>query len=419
MNQKELEHYLQSCRGFYTNGFFHIFIDGEFNPMINEISTITDRGTSVHEYIHYIQNIGTLWGLYESMTRYEHLIEFKQAIAKEKEIKRPFVPQISESLQKKYEYIRFGNGFSKYTDIMVDTSKPMEKSSRVVNVNDKKEECISITFTDIHNNIHKIDIGAFIIKESMAALYQELIDKNATHTDLPYNFVKLFAQKNYPRTASDPAKLICCCHVSLFSMNPGLVLIKALEDMEVDDSINGFEYFSHLVHDNKITTKAGKTYSMADYFSKMVNGFKERLSANILAPIDYIGAALERMKLDGKYYPILSVLYEDDGITEENFSEIIGYYGIPYIQAKNGLHYPQSTTDNKEAAMDVLELIVHEAIFLNLTKPENLWVCPLYYMCKDSPYEKEECFTAPWSGGMCSYKIISDSLGLDKIKISI
>lgn len=419
MNQKELEHYLQSCRVFYTNGFFHIFIDGEFNPMINEISTITDRGTSVHEYIHYIQNIGTLWGLYESMTRYEHLIEFKQAIAKEKEIKRPFVPQISESLQKKYEYIRFGNGFSKYTDIMVDTSKPMEKSSRVVNVNDKKEECISITFTDIHNNIHKIDIGAFIIKESMAALYQELIDKNATHTDLPYNFVKLFAQKNYPRTASDPAKLICCCHVSLFSMNPGLVLIKALEDMEVDDSINGFEYFSHLVHDNKITTKAGKTYSMADYFSKMVNGFKERLSANILAPIDYIGAALERMKLDGKYYPILSVLYEDDGITEENFSEIIGYYGIPYIQAKNGLHYPQSTTDNKEAAMDVLELIVHEAIFLNLTKPENLWVCPLYYMCKDSPYEKEECFTAPWSGGMCSYKIISDSLGLDKIKISI
>lgn len=419
MNQKELEHYLQSCRGFYTNGFFHIFIDGEFNPMINEISTITDRGTSVHEYIHYIQNIGTLWGLYESMTRYEHLIEFKQAIAKEKEIKRPFVPQISESLQKKYEYIRFGNGFSKYTDIMVDTSKPMEKSSRVVNVNDKKEECISITFTDIHNNIHKIDIGAFIIKESMAALYQELIDKNATHTDLPYNFVKLFAQKNYPRTASDPAKLICCCHVSLFSMNPGLVLIKALEDMEVDDSINGFEYFSHLVHYNIITTKAGKTYSMADYFSKMVNGFKERLSANILAPIDYIGAALERMKLDGKYYPILSVLYEDDGITEENFSEIIGYYGIPYIQAKNGLHYPQSTTDNKEAAMDVLELIVHEAIFLNLTKPENLWVCPLYYMCKDSPYEKEECFTAPWSGGMCSYKIISDSLGLDKIKISI
>lgn len=419
MNQKELEHYLQSCRGFYTNGFFHIFIDGEFNPMINEISTITDRGTSVHEYIHFIQNIGTLWGLYESMTRYEHLIEFKQAIAKEKDIKRPFVPQISESLQKKYEYIRFGNGFSKYTDVMVDTSKPMEKSSRVVNVNDKKEECISITFTDIHNNIHKIDIGAFIIKESMAALYQELIDKNATHTDLPYNFVKLFAQKNYPRTASDPAKLICCCHVSLFSMNPGLVLIKALEDMEVDDSINGFEYFSHLVHDNKITTKAGKTYSMADYFSKMVNGFKERLSANILAPIDYIGAALERMKLDGKYYPILSVLYEDDGITEENFSEIIGYYGIPYIQAKNGLHYPQSTTDNKEAAMDVLELIVHEAIFLNLTKPENLWVCPLYYMCKDSPYEKEECFTAPWSGGMCSYKIISDSLGLDKIKISI
>ena len=418
MNQKDLEQYLESCRGFYTNGFFHIFIDGEFNPMINEIPTITDRGTTVHEYIHYIQNIGTLWGLYESMTRYEHLIEFKQAITKEKDIKRPFVHQLSESLKRKYEFIRFGNGFTKYTDIMVDANKPMEKSSRVVNVNGKEEECISITFTDTNNNTQKIDLGALIIKESMAALYQSLIDADASHSDVPYNFVKLLAQKNYPRTASDPAKLICCCHASLFSMNPGLMLIKALEEMESDHSINGFEYFSHFVHNNTIKTKAGTTHTIADYFSIMVNGFKERLSANILAPIDHIGAALERMKLDGKYYPVLSVLYEDDGITEENFSEIIGYYGIPYIQAKNGLHYPQSTTNKEEAAMDVLELIVHEAIFLNLSKPENLWVCPLYYMCKDSQYEKEECFTAPWTGGMCSYKIISDSLGLDKINIS-
>lgn len=108
----------------------------------------------------------------------------------------------------------------------------------------------------------------------------------------------------------------------------------------------------------------------------------------------------------------MSILYEKQGVSLKMFSEIIEYYGIPYIQTISGLHYPESSEKKGDASMDVLELIVLEAIFSNICKPKNLRACPLYYMCMGTEYEKDECFSAPWLGDICSYKIISDSLGL-------
>lgn len=84
-------------RGFYSNVFFHIFINGSFDSDLEKIQSLTDAGTAVHEYIHYIQNIGTLWGLYESIARYEHLLEFKEAITKADNISRPFSFPLSDN----------------------------------------------------------------------------------------------------------------------------------------------------------------------------------------------------------------------------------------------------------------------------------------------------------------------------------
>ena len=57
--QKDLE---SSLKGFYSNSFFHIYIDGGFDMDISRIAEDKDKGTVLHEYTHYIQNIGTLWG---------------------------------------------------------------------------------------------------------------------------------------------------------------------------------------------------------------------------------------------------------------------------------------------------------------------------------------------------------------------
>lgn len=72
----ELSHEL---RGFYSTAFFHIYTQGDFKMDLGQISQ-KDRGTFIHEYVHYWQNIGTLYGLADSILRYDELMYFKSKL---------------------------------------------------------------------------------------------------------------------------------------------------------------------------------------------------------------------------------------------------------------------------------------------------------------------------------------------------
>lgn len=98
-------------------------------------------------------------------------------------------------------------------------------------------------------------------------------------------------------------------------------------------------------------------------------------------------------------------------LSSDNINDLVGYLGIPYIRTlEKGINYPQSTKKRKtenEASADVLELITQEAVFSYMTKPRADKLCPLYYMCRESEYKKDECFGAPWEGAECSFTIVS------------
>lgn len=421
---KSFEHLdaVDEClRGFYSSSFFHIYINGDFNPTISSIALQKDKGTALHEYTHYIQNIGTLWGLYCSIQQYEIIMEFKKAIAAATEITRPFQFQLPDVLNRKNEIIRHGNGTMGYPEWNLKKGDPINIEFKDVLVNGRNQQQVDVTFTKIDGNKQTIQLGAHIIKESMAALYQSLLDPAAGHDDVPYNLVKLIAEQHFPKTAKDVRKLICCCHTSLFNMSPGYCLMELLQEIEfVNPEQNGFQLFDDYVHTKIITTGKGVRKTMMEFFNDMVAGFKKMLGYNLLAPLDYINTALDRVRIDGRFYPILSVLYEGDEVFSDNdFTEVIGYYGIPYIQTSQyGIHHPQgSGEEGKEGSVDVLELIAQEALYKSFVELKHTYCCPLYYMCQNTQYEKPECFGNPWEGEMCSYKVVSDFLGLDKKKV--
>lgn len=150
------------------------------------------------------------------------------------------------------------------------------------------------------------------------------------------------------------------------------------------------------------------------FFNDMVEGFKYKLGNNLVAPLDYIAAALGRVRLDGQYYPFLSVLYDNGGFSEDDFTNLIGYYGVPYVQTQqNGYYFPRDDGGKgNDASVDVLELIAQEALYRYFVDKKSMYVCPLYYMCQNSKWEKAECFDKPWEGTDCSFTIVSDVLGL-------
>lgn len=401
-------------RGFYSNSFFHIYIDGEFNIDVSQVAEQKDKGTALHEYVHYLQNIGTLWGLYCSINNYETIIEFKKAILSATDIQRPFQFPLTDKIKRTNNYIKLGNGTTDYFPWIIDRHQPLDFKLTPVIINEKQQEQVEVAFTLIGGTNQTVILGAHIIKESMAALYQSLLDPDVAHNDVPYNLVKLLAEQHFPDVAKDTNKMICCCHTSLFSMTPGRSLIELLAEAENTPSINGFELFDKYVHTKEVTTGKGEKKSMLDFFNDMLEGFKTMLEHNLAAPIDYIGMVLDRVRLDGKYYPFLSVLEENGGFSDKVFSDLIGYYGIPYIQTSQyGIHFPRGEKEGgKDGSMDVLELIAQEAVYRNFVDPDKINFCPLYYMCQGSPYEKYECFGKPWEGTMCTYTIVTDYLKL-------
>jgi len=68
----------RAIRGYYRSGAFEIHLEGAFNRDVSQMSQ-KDQGTFLHEYVHFMQNIATPWGIYAAITRNNELSEFVHA----------------------------------------------------------------------------------------------------------------------------------------------------------------------------------------------------------------------------------------------------------------------------------------------------------------------------------------------------
>lgn len=318
-------------RGYYSTSFFHVYLEGEFDTDIKRLS-IKDRGTFIHEYIHYFQNIGTYWGLYCSIIRYHEMLEFKAQIIDSDIIEIPLNLNYSEKLRAKIEWVKAGNGLSVYNSNLtwnINKEHKIEIKQTDSNIcgRNRPQIYLNIMFDD--GRVESVDFGAHIIKESMAALYQSLVDASVLHNDVPYNIVKLVCEQYFPNIANDVEKLICLCYTSLFSMSPGSELFSLLKVASENIQTNGVDLFTNFIDSKTITTSQGKTHTVVDFFDILINGFKRTLSTNLVADLDYIDNVLDRVKLSNKWIPFLSVLYDQNKLSIENINAIIGFIGIP------------------------------------------------------------------------------------------
>ena len=85
----------RAIRGYYRSGAFEIGLQGSFNQNIAAMS-IKDQGTFLHEYVHFMQNIATPWGIFAAIARNNDLAEFVHAIEQEDVVTIPYVVTPSE-----------------------------------------------------------------------------------------------------------------------------------------------------------------------------------------------------------------------------------------------------------------------------------------------------------------------------------
>lgn len=419
LNEIEL---LKAIAGSYTPGFMQIKLthsfDGGFANFTNK-----QIGTFLHEYVHYLQNVSTPWGLYMSMTQYQTMVNTYAFIsASSEELELPLKIRTQE-LNRKWSIINLGNGYypfakeDRHLCFAIDRTKKIGIHRTLVDIENKKLPKVSLDISFKDGTTRNIDLGAIIINESMAAMYQMLIDSTANHkdNDLPYNLIQILCEQYYPNIANDPKKLISICYISLFSMSPAEVLFNQLDHAAANPHLSGEELFFEFVKNSNIVDNMGNSMSVMEFMDRLVDKFKVILSKSLDMELDYIGFVLDEVRISNMKVPLLSVIHNDN-LTPEMFESMVNVLDIPYTYNEEGQFYlPKSRIDPSKESQDMLALIQNSALYNHIANPNEYYCCPLKLMClkANPPISKDECFTFPWDGEKCPITPLTEHIGMN------
>lgn len=157
----------------YRPSFMEIKLPFSFQGDFDSLSE-HDFGVMLNEYVHYLQNLSTPWGLYSSMEEYSELVETYRTIQESGEgITIPMKPVLTEKLKRQRELIISGDGFNPFNEdgcLSIDRSVKVSVSRRIETVGGKRTPVITCK-VQLSNGRPKVFVlGSKIIKESMASI---------------------------------------------------------------------------------------------------------------------------------------------------------------------------------------------------------------------------------------------------------
>ena len=248
--------YEEKERGSYNPGFFQMKLSFPFNT--NDLSSLSlqDLGTFAHEYVHYLQNTSTPYGLWQAMVYYQSISDFFSYIQKNNLFSKPIQGYVQKDITtRRMELEKEASGYKGFLD--ADENEPLIYSRSVELIYGQRVERISLSFKDVQGRSQKIILGANIIKESMAAMVQEIIDPASkdTHVSIPYHVVSRLAARYAPNIADDNKKLITLCFISLHTLAPGIKLMDYMSYANEHPTAEILSIFEHFLEDSKIMVK--------------------------------------------------------------------------------------------------------------------------------------------------------------------
>lgn len=381
-------------RGAYITGCFHICLNSDFDADLSKISN-EDLGTFLHEYIHFLQNISTPYGIFSAIMINNCMCEFVHSMKDKNEIYLPYTFNYSEDLLQRYKWYKCSLGTG-HLDGILDISRTTEILFEEINEFPIKFHKVSFK-AHICNYNEPIDIiiGSTIIKEGMASMYQSLIDDKVEHNDIPYNVLSFLCKKHFPNIANDTIKIICLCHISLFSLDPGFTLLNLLKTANNNPELTGFQMFDEFLK----TSKVMNSNNIVDKFNSLVDTYKESIRKMLSCEINYIEELLEKVKIQNGIVPILNVINTKE-FNIESIKALVSYLGIPFIHKRDGTQYYPQKEGEIIKCPDLISIVGNSIMKQYFMKP-NTYVCPFMFMCDCTD---DECYDSPWLHKNCIFE---------------
>ena len=153
MKQYNEQDVLKAIAGSFQPGFLQIKLTHSFDGGLGRFSQ-KDLGTFLHEYVHFLQNISTPWGLYMSMVQYQTLANTYAYIqGASQEIELPLQIRTAE-LNRKWSIINLGSGYYPFLNKDKYLCRKIDRSKDIV-VHRTKEQIGSNQFPKITLDIIK------------------------------------------------------------------------------------------------------------------------------------------------------------------------------------------------------------------------------------------------------------------------
>lgn len=407
----------KALRGYYRTGCFHMYLAGCFDPDLIKMSR-ADLGTFLHEYVHFLQNISTPYGIFEASTYNEAAVETFIDIEPKDEIELPYDAPQSRMLKGRLEWLKIMDGQhinNSDEHIQVDDNKKILWGVTKQSIVGREGHLVALEFYDKAGKTHHRFIGARDIKEAMAVAYQSLIDTDAMHPDIPYNLLRIFCNQTFPTVGNDVKKFICLCYTALFSLEPAYHFISLCHKAEDEKEKTGFQFFDEYLTDHKIMVR-GKRMTVWEHFNGMLKQYRQSIEGLIRCEMPYINSLLESVRLENGNVPLLNVINTDIPFSVDNVQALVSACGIPYMHAQNrGWFFPSM---DGEGASDVVKLVGDTWLYQFLINRDEMkkCVCPLVTICGQ---KGTYCYDQPWLERNCTFELLGNEIGLKDKKIII
>ena len=296
--------------GFYRPGFLRIHVNTD--RTLTDLSSLNDpnlEATYLHEYVHFIQDISTIYGLNRIHVISEYMKDAVLQIRtqKDEEFLVPVEPKTAaqDNVDTNLNFLRIstGDGRSEWARVSSASIKSeLVKSTQ----GDHLVEKVMVDFEGVGGIPSQFNFGGLCISESMAFELERICYPHSPSApDLPYTSARQLATLLCPSIVTDPKNLIALCDAALMCTNPGVAFYKTLELIQYENIrvINYREMYEHCLRDMDVLANLDLLANnakarLAEYFTtddlnplilwlnRLIDGAVQCRKRNLMFPID-------------------------------------------------------------------------------------------------------------------------------------
>lgn len=365
---------------------FHIYIEDELDWPF-EANSAHRKGVFMHEYIHYIQHLTTLYGI--SVSRHHNLLfcDYRVYFADHDTIPVPLTrTMVAPEMNGFFDSFNRVKGDREYGN-RVDEIRVSEREINDAN-RENRAVCLD-TFNEETNQWSEkaLKFGYYAIIESMADLVQRIYEPEVKHDIVPYQVLQKLCESYYPEVAHDSKLMIALCTCALMSSNPGVGFFEAVRFAKDHPEMDGVELYREFVNGSTIQFRKGKTTTITKWFEHQFEEYDKTVE-QALGVADYYRKAFDSsLKCAKTGDNLLLILLYDESVKSDNYFKCLAdYYGSPYIEAYNQSLYP----GREKMPIDVIAAVGMELMFKAFSNTSNT-NCPRLEQCTRMKINSYDC----------------------------